>query len=466
MDYLPVFLDLRGRTALLVGGGRVALRKAELLAAVGARLRVVAPRILPELAQLVAASGGECHPGRFAPQHLDGVVLAIVATGVAEVDAAVQRAAVARALPVNVADRQELCSFILPAVVDRSPVIVAFSTGGRAPVLARALRARLEAMLPAGLGRLAGFLGSRRDWLRERVPAEAVRRRIWERLVNGPAAERVLAGDEAGAERLLAQEVATGGEAPQGEVYLVGAGPGDPDLLSFRALRLMQQADIVFYDRLVAPEVLALVRREAERVYVGKTRGAHAVAQPRINELLAEQARLGKRVLRLKGGDPFIFGRGGEEIEHLADAGIPFQVVPGITAASGCAAYAGIPLTHRDHAQSVRFVTGHLRDGSVDLDWEALARPGQTLVFYMGLVGLPVICGQLIAHGLTPDTPVALIQQGTTPAQRVLVSTLREMPRALATSGLRAPTLTIVGTVVGLHARLQWFRPGEGKDQG
>ena len=465
MDYLPVFLDLRGRTALLVGGGRVALRKAELLVAAGARLRVVAPRILPELAQLVAAGGGECEPSGFAPQHLDGVVLAIVATGVAEVDAAVQRAAVTRALPVNVADRQELCSFILPAVVDRSPVIVAFSTGGRAPVLARALRARLEAMLPAGLGRLAGFLGSRRDWLRERVPAEAVRRRIWERLVNGPAAERVLAGDETGAERLLAQEVATGGEAPQGEVYLVGAGPGDPDLLSFRALRLMQQADIVFYDRLVAPEVLALVRREAERVYVGKTRGAHAVAQPRINELLAEQARLGKRVLRLKGGDPFIFGRGGEEIEHLADAGIPFQVVPGITAASGCAAYAGIPLTHRDHAQSVRFVTGHLRDGSVDLDWEALARPGQTLVFYMGLVGLPVICGQLIAHGLAPDTPVALIQQGTTPAQRVLVSTLREMPRALAASGLRAPTLTIVGTVVGLHARLQWFQPGEEKDE-
>lgn len=459
MDYLPVFLDLRGRTALLVGGGRVALRKAELLVAAGARLRVVAPRILPELAQLVAASGGECHPGRFAPQHLDGVVLAIVATGVAEVDAAVQRAALARALPVNVADRQELCSFILPAVVDRSPVIVAFSTGGRAPVLARALRARLEAMLPAGLGRLAGFLGSRRDWLRERVPAEAVRRRIWERLVNGPAAERVLAGDEAGAERLLAQEVATGGEAPQGEVYLVGAGPGDPDLLSFRALRLMQQADIVFYDRLVAPEVLALVRREAERVYVGKTRGAHAVAQPRINELLAEQARLGKRVLRLKGGDPFIFGRGGEEIENLSAHGVPFQVVPGVTAASGMSCYAGIPLTHRDHAHACVFVTGHLKDGSVDLDWPALARPGQTVVVYMGMGALPEICRQMVRHGLPHDTPAAVVHSATTRRQKVVSGSLETLPHLARAADMQAPALIVIGEVVRLRRKMAWFAP-------
>lgn len=251
--------------------------------------------------------------------------------------------------------------------------------------------------------------------------------------------------------------------AKTGTVYLVGAGPGAADLLTLRAAKLIASADALVYDRLVGPDILALARRDAQRIFVGKARSNHTLPQPEISALLVQLAREGRRVVRLKGGDPFIFGRGGEEIEHLADAGIPFQVVPGITAASGCAAYAGIPLTHRDHAQSVRFVTGHLRDGSVDLDWEALARPGQTLVFYMGLVGLPVICGQLIAHGLAPDTPVALIQQGTTPAQRVLVSTLREMPWALAASGLRAPTLTIVGTVVGLHARLRWFQPGEGK---
>jgi uroporphyrin-III C-methyltransferase/precorrin-2 dehydrogenase/sirohydrochlorin ferrochelatase len=362
-------------------------------------------------------------------------------------------------VPVNVADRPELCTFILPAVVDRSPVIVAFSTGGRVPVLARSLRARLEAMLPAGLGRLADYLGARRGWLRERVPDPGLRLRAWERLLEGAVAERVLAGDEAGAERLLQEEVAALDGAPRGEVFLVGAGPGDPDLLSFRALRLMQQADVVFYDRLVSAPVLALVRREAERVYVGKRRGEHAVAQPDINELLAEHARRGRRVLRLKGGDPFIFGRGGEEIEHLAEAGIPFQVVPGITAASGCAAYAGIPLTHRDHAQSVRFVTGHLKDGSIDLDWPELARPQQTVVFYMGLVGLPVICERLIAHGMPESTPVALVQQGTTPAQRVLVSTLAAMPERLRAAQFHAPTLAIVGSVVSLHERLSWFRP-------
>lgn len=459
MDYLPVFLDLRGREVLLVGGGRVAVRKAELLASAGARIRVVAPRIAPELTRMALASGGCSEACGFASIHLDGVTLVVAATDEPEIDMEVHREASRRCIPVNVADRRDLCSFILPSIVDRSPVIVAFSTGGHAPVLARALRARLEAMLPAMLGRLAEFLGALRPRLRERVPDDTVRRRVWERLVEGPVAESVLSGNEAEAERLVERELQQRAATPQGEVYLVGAGPGDPDLLSFRALRLMQQADIVYYDRLVSPQVLALVRREAERVYVGKTRGNHSVAQPRINELLAGAAREGRRVLRLKGGDPFIFGRGGEEIEHLAEAGIPFQVVPGITAASGCAAYAGIPLTHRDHAQSVRFVAGHLRDGVLDLDWQELARPRQTLVFYMGLVGLPVICEQLIAHGMAADTPVALIQQGTLPAQRVLVSNLQDMPQAMVEAGLRAPTLTIIGTVVTLQQRLQWFKP-------
>jgi uroporphyrin-III C-methyltransferase/precorrin-2 dehydrogenase/sirohydrochlorin ferrochelatase len=459
VDYLPVFLDVRGRRALVVGGGKVALRKAELLAQAGAQLRVVAPELLPALGELLARTGGSREEAVFAPRHLGGAALVVAATGVREVDAAVHREAVARGVPVNVADVPELCTFILPAIVDRSPVIVAFSTGGRAPVLARRLRAQLEALLPAALGRLADYLGARRSWMRERMPDPAARLRAWERLLDGAVAERVLAGDEAGADRLLERERGAPDASPQGEVYLVGAGPGDPDLLSFRALRLMQQADIVFYDRLVSEPVLALVRRDAERVYVGKRRGEHALPQPDINELLAAHARSGRRVLRLKGGDPFIFGRGGEEIEHLAEAGIPFQVVPGITAASGCAAYAGIPLTHRDHAQSVRFVTGHLKNGSVDLEWAELARPNQTIVFYMGLLGLPSICEQLVAHGMPAGTPVALVQQGTTPRQRVLVSTLRDMPGELARAQFHAPTLAIVGTVVSLRERLDWFRP-------
>ena len=457
MDYLPVFLDVRGRDALVVGGGKVALRTAELLVQAGALPRVVAPAIQPALVELAERHGGSCDAVPFAPGHLAGAALVIVATGVPEVDVAVHREAGARGVPVNVADRPELCTFILPAVVDRSPVIVAFSTGGRVPVLARSLRARLEAMLPAGLGRLADYLGAKRGWLRERVPDPGLRLRAWERLLEGAVAERVLAGDEAGAERLLQQEVAALDGAPRGEVFLVGAGPGDPDLLSFRALRLMQQADVVFYDRLVSAPVLALVRREAERVYVGKRRGEHAVAQPDINELLAEHARRGRRVLRLKGGDPFIFGRGGEEIETLVDHGVPFQVVPGITAAAGVASYAGIPLTHRDYAQSVTFVTGHLKDDSINLDWSAIAKPNQTIVIYMGLQGLPVLSRELVRHGLSPQTPAAIVQQGTTPHQRVVTGTLETLPILAVETHLKPPTLIIIGNVVSLHEKLKWF---------
>jgi len=459
MEYLPIFLDVRGRIALVVGGGKVALRKADLLVMAGARPRVVAPQILPALLELVKRAGGESLVESFDPSHLDSAVLIVAATGVRLVDEEIHREACARGLPVNVADVPELCTFILPAVVDRSPVIVAFSTGGRAPMLARRLRAQLETLLPGALGRLADYLGRRRALFSARIEDPRARLQLWERLLDGQLAEYVMAGDEPAADRLLEQELAATPAQVQGEVYLVGAGPGDPDLLSFRALRLMQRADIVFYDRLVSAPILAMVRREAERVYVGKRRGDHAVPQPDINALLAQHARQGRRVLRLKGGDPFIFGRGGEEIEHLAAEGIPFQVVPGITAASGCAAYAGIPLTHRDHAQSVRFVTGHLQAGSIDLDWADLVRPRQTLVFYMGLIGLPVICEQLLAHGMDPQTPVALVQQGTTPTQRVLVSTVAGMPASLREAGFKAPTITIVGSVVSLHQRLAWFHP-------
>ncbi|MDX9874494.1 MAG: siroheme synthase CysG, partial [Spongiibacteraceae bacterium] len=322
--------------------------------------------------------------------------------------------------------------------------------------------ARLESTIPAAYGRLAGLLGKFREAAARRFPDIDQRRFFWEEVLDGPIAEMVLAGRADEADRLLTEQLAQAAPvAHGGEVFLVGAGPGDPDLLTFKALRLMQRADVVLYDRLVAPEILALCRRDAEQIYVGKARAQHAVPQAQINQLLVDLAMQGKKVLRLKGGDPFIFGRGGEEIEPLAEQGIPFQVVPGITAASGCASYAGIPLTHRDYAQSVRFVTGHLKDNTSNLPWAELVQPNQTVVFYMGLVGLPIICQELVAHGRAPDTPVALIQQGTTPEQRVIVGTLADLPARVAEAGVRAPTLIIVGEVVRLHRKLAWFSPDD-----
>jgi uroporphyrin-III C-methyltransferase/precorrin-2 dehydrogenase/sirohydrochlorin ferrochelatase len=360
-------------------------------------------------------------------------------------------------MPVNVVDSPQLCSVIFPAIVDRSPLVIAVSSGGDAPVLARLIRARIETWIPAAYGQLAGLAKQFRAQVKAKFSNVQQRRVFWEETFQGPIAEQALAGRSAEAARLLSEKLAGAAPRALGEVYLVGAGPGDPDLLTFRALRLMQQADVVLYDRLVAPAIIDLCRRDADRIYVGKQRSEHAVPQEQINQKLVTLAKEGKRVLRLKGGDPFIFGRGGEEIEELAANGVPFQVVPGITAASGCAAYAGIPLTHRDHAQSVRFVTGHLKDGSCDLPWAELAAPAQTLVFYMGLVGLPVICQQLIAHGRSADTPAALVQQGTTTNQRVFTGTLETLAQRIAQEQVQAPTLLIVGEVVQLREKLAWF---------
>jgi uroporphyrin-III C-methyltransferase/precorrin-2 dehydrogenase/sirohydrochlorin ferrochelatase len=366
----------------------------------------------------------------------------------------------ARNIPVNVVDQPELGSFIVPSVINREPIQVAVSTGGASPVLARLLRARLETYIPAAYGRLARMVEGFRTRVQERFATTEERRHFWEHILEGPIAELLFAGRDADAEAALEKAVA-GAKLPEfhGEVYLVGAGPGDPDLLTFRALRLLQQADVVVYDRLVAPPILDLARRDAERIYVGKERDKHTLTQEGINQLLVRLAKEGKRVVRLKGGDPFIFGRGGEEIEELMEEGIPFQVVPGITAASGCSSYAGIPLTHRDYAQSCVFVTGNLKDGTVNLNWKALAHPHQTVVFYMGLHGVPILSKELVAHGLPGDTPVALVQQGTTQHQRVIISTLENLPEDVQRSELKPPTLIIVGEVVRLHDKLDWFRP-------
>jgi len=457
MDYLPLFHKLQGGRVLVIGGGEIALRKARLLADAGAALRVVAPEVDGQLAALAREGGGEVLVRGYQAPDLVGCRLVIAATDDAGLNAQVSADAQALNLPVNVVDAPALCTVIFPAIVDRSPLVVAVSSGGDAPVLARLIRAKLEAWIPSAYGELAGLAARFRHQVKRLYPDVNQRRGFWENVFQGPIAERQLAGQGAEAERLL-QAMVDGAPVQQGgEVYLVGAGPGDPDLLTFRALRLMQQADVVLYDRLVAPAIIDMCRRDAERIYVGKRRADHAVPQDQINRLLVDLAKQGKRVLRLKGGDPFIFGRGGEEIEQLAEEGIPFQVVPGITAASGCSAYGGIPLTHRDYAQSVRFVTGHLKDGTSNLPWDDLVAPAQTLVFYMGLVGLPTICAELIRHGRAASTPAALVQQGTTRNQRVFTGTLADLPALVAQHEVHAPTLVIVGEVVQLREKLAWF---------
>ncbi|MFO7704215.1 MAG: siroheme synthase CysG [Halopseudomonas sp.] len=460
MEYLPLFHNLQGRWVLVVGGGEIALRKSRLLSESGAVLRVVAPQIETQLRALVEQGGGECVQRGYRPDDLAGVQLVIAATDDEPLNARVSADAQARFLPVNAVDAPDLCTVIFPAIVDRSPLIIAVSSGSHAPVLARLTRARIETLFPHTYGKLAQLAKRFRSQVKAAFPQINQRRVFWENVFQGDIAERIFAGQDQAAEQLLASRLAEqSGQHYVGEVYLVGAGPGDPDLLTFRALRLMQQADVVLYDRLVPTAIIDLCRRDAERIYVGKARAEHAVPQEQINQLLVRLAKEGKRVLRLKGGDPFIFGRGGEEIEELAAHGIPFQVVPGITAANGCSAYAGIPLTHRDYAQSVRFVTGHLKDGTTNLPWADLVAPGQTLVFYMGLVGLPDICQQLIKHGRAADTPMALIQQGTTANQKVLIGSLSSLPGLVANTEITPPTLLIVGEVVKLHSKLKWFAP-------
>lgn len=463
MDFLPIFFDIKDKPCTVIGGGDVAARKVAMLLNSGGVVTVVAPELCATLRK-DADKGVITHiKAHFSPEHLNEAILAIAATDDRAVNHHVSEIAKAHKIPVNVVDDPEFCSFIMPSVIDRSPVIVAVSTGGASPVLARLLRARLETLIPGSYGRLAALAERFRGKVKQHFTEPGQRRIFWEKTFQGPIAEMVFSGREEQAISALGQAIEneTANSKPQGEVYLVGGGPGNPDLLTFRALRLMQQADVVVYDNLVTPQVLEMTRRDADRIFVGKQRANHAMRQEEINELLVKLAKEGKRVLRLKGGDPFIFGRGGEEIETLSANDIPFQVVPGITAASGVASYAGIPLTHRDYAQACVFVTGHLKDGTMDLDWEMLARPNQTVVIYMGLLGLPVLCQQLISHGLTPATPAAIVQQGTTPSQRIVTGTLETLPQLALDAQLKPPTLIIVGKVVSLQGKLAWFKPDQ-----
>jgi uroporphyrin-III C-methyltransferase/precorrin-2 dehydrogenase/sirohydrochlorin ferrochelatase len=460
MQALPIFMNINQRLCVVIGAGEVAARKVTMLLRAQASVTVYAPEICPTLADLVEAGRIRYEQARFADQQLSGACLVIAATNDLQVNTAVSLAAKANNIPVNVVDAPALCTFTMASIVERSPIVIAISSEGNAPVLARYLRSKIETMLPAGYGRIAAIAGEFRDKVKSKYATSQARRIFWEGVLQGPIVERILAGQEAaariGLDQLLADDTAS---QQHGEVYLVGGGPGDPDLLTFRALRLMQQCDVCVYDKLVSPEVLDLVRRDAELIYVGKSRDQHTLPQEEINQLLARLALAGKRVLRLKGGDPFIFGRGGEEIETLMQQGVPFQVVPGITAANGVSSYAGIPLTHRDYAQACLFITGHLKNGVLDLDWAAMARPQQTVVIYMGLVGLEQICQQLIAHGVAPDMPAAVIQQGTTQHQRVVSANLSDLASQVAAAKMKAPCLTIIGQVVQLREKLNWFEP-------
>jgi uroporphyrin-III C-methyltransferase/precorrin-2 dehydrogenase/sirohydrochlorin ferrochelatase len=458
MDYFPVFVKLKNQKCLVIGAGEIAARKIDLLARAGANITVIANKFSHHVSNIEHSCHLTLLQKSFTTTDVCGFKLVISATDNKETNMLVAKSAEEQNILVNVVDSPDLCSFIFPAIIDRSPIIAAVSSGGSAPVLARLLRAKIETIIPPAYGRLAHLAERYRDDVKKLIKEPSQRRIFWENIFQGSIAESVFAGNYESAEKQLQQSLIKQKDTvTQGEVYLIGAGPGAPDLLTFRALRLMQQADVVVYDHLVSPQIIDLARRDSEKIYVGKQRDQHTLPQESINTLLADLAKTGKRVVRLKGGDPFIFGRGGEEIETLMQQGISFQVVPGITAASGCSTYAGIPLTHRDHAQSCTFVTGHLKDNSVNLNWTQLAEPNQTIVIYMGLVGLEKICQSLIAHGSPKDLPIAMIQKGTTVNQRVITGTLETLPCTINELNIKPPTLIIIGTVVTLHDKLNWF---------
>jgi uroporphyrin-III C-methyltransferase/precorrin-2 dehydrogenase/sirohydrochlorin ferrochelatase len=463
VDHLPIFLDIRGKTVVVTGGGALAARRVERALGAGARVKLFAHVLSEEFRSLQGNDAFGVFTRDPELADLQGAILAYGAEEDFERDKRLRDLAKAAGVLVNVADTMELCDFITPAILDRSPIVAAISSSGASPILARIIKAELESAIPATFGDLSAFLARFRAEVAERIGDGVRRRRFWEDISESIVGERVMAGDIAGAEAALREKLAmfddAGGGKAIGEVYLVGTGPGDPDLLTFRALRLMQRADVVLYDRLIGPRILDLVRRDAERIYVGKQPDDHTLAQEEISQLLVRLAKEGRRVLRLKGGDPFIFGRGGEEMDEIARHGIAFQVVPGITAAAGCAAYAGIPLTHRDHAQACVFVTGHGKEGKVDLNWEALIQPRQTVAIYMGLATIDRVMAEFIAHGASPELPVAVIDNGTRKRQRVVTGTLADIAGKTAAAGLKGPSIIIVGTVVTLRNRLAWFEP-------
>jgi len=459
MKYFPLFLDINERHCIVIGGGPVASRKVTSLLKSNAKVTLISPMINADIQALVDAKKISFLEREYQDEDISNAFLVVAATNDSKVNTCIASQANTSNTLVNVADNPELGSFIFPSVVDRDPVTVAISTGGASPVFSRQLRMRLDTMIPQKSGTLAAITEEYREKVKETFINIEQRKEFWETALNGVFAEYIYAGNETKARNWLDEQLNKKESSAIGEVYLVGAGPGDPDLLTFKAVRLMQQADVIVYDRLVSKAILEMGNSEAQRYYVGKEKSNHSVPQNNINQMLVDLAKSGKRVLRLKGGDPFIFGRGGEEIETLTENQVPFQVVPAVTAASGCSAYAGIPLTHRDYAQSVTFATGHLRDGTVNLNWHQLTQKNHTIVFYMGLTGISKISEKLQEHGMNPEMPAALVEQGTTRNQRVHIGTIANLPELVETAGVRAPTLTIIGEVVKLHDTLNWYEP-------
>ena len=454
MDYLPLFCKLENRDCLLVGGGEIAERKARLLLEAGAKLTVNALEFNPQFICWQQQKQLVLIKSEFNEQLLDNKWLVIAATNCQKTNQQVSSAAENRRIFCNVVDSPKDASFIMPSIIDRSPIMVAISSEGHAPVLARLLREKFEAILPQHIGKLAIYAGYLRNKVKATYRSMTERRRFWEKLFSHDRLAQAIANNDSENVDTLTNELFDDSLDCSGEVVLVGAGPGDPGLLTLKGLQQIQQADIIVYDRLVSKEIMNLTRRDAQRIFVGKHPGFHCVPQEQINQILLEQAQKGLRVVRLKGGDPFIFGRGGEELETLFNANIPFSVVPGITAASGCSAYSGIPLTHRDYAHSVRLITGHLKDGS-HLDWRSLAAEKQTLVFYMGLSQAENIKANLIKHGMDGQTPIAIVEEGTTTKQKVINGLLSELGQLALQA--RSPSLIIVGPVVALREKLNWF---------
>ncbi len=461
MSYLPLFIETTGKKCLIVGGGKVASRKLIPILKAKMKVTLISPEIIEEIELNFHKNNNlKIIKRKFEPEDIKDQFLIIAATNEKTTNQKIAKLSKDNNILVNMAEDSLSGNTLIPSVVDRDPIKIAVSSGAASPILTRLVKTKLETVIPYSFSKLADIMMEYRDVVKKNFLKISDRRKFWEVFLDGPVSEMVLSGHIDKAKKALDESLKENKFLEKtGEVYLVGAGPGDPELLSFKALRLMQKADIVIYDRLVSRPIMNLIRQDAEKIYVGKQRADHAMPQENINQLLARLALEGKKVLRLKGGDPFIFGRGGEEIESLIKDDIPFQIVPGITAASGCASYAGIPLTHRDYSQACIFVTGHLRDGTVNLNWEMLAHEKQTLIFYMGMHGSKIICEELIKHGLSNETPAALIVKGTTEDQEVIIGNLKNMPEIIMDRKIVPPTLLIIGDVVKLHNKLKWFNP-------
>lgn len=460
VQYLPIFTKLDNKPVLVVGGGEVALRKCRAFLKARASVTLVAPWFCDELKEHAHNNEVTLIDAYFDESHLDGKMLVIAATDRDEVNNNVFELANARNVFVNVVDDQPKCTFIFPSIVDRDPITIAISSAGTAPVLARRLREKLETLIPHHIGPLATLVGGFRDKVKKRFKHFSDRRQFWEGVFDSSVVSKVQTDDTQAAQQQLEQMLDAKAE-PEGEVYVVGAGPGDPELLTLKALQLMQQADVVVYDFLVSDEIMELVRRDADLICVGKRLGDHSVVQDDTNQMLVDLAKQGKKVCRIKGGDPFIYGRGGEEVQVLAANNVNYQIVPGITAAAGCSAYAGIPLTHRDHAQAIQFVTGHCKKDGQELDWQSLAKANQTLAIYMGVIKSPHIQSELLKHGRKADTPVAIIENGTRKNQRVVTGQLGELADLIQRNNIISPALLIIGEVAALHSQLSWFGQNE-----